>query len=369
MPTGSVEGPTAPAPLRTGAAAVRTVPVLVIGLGTVFAVFWTPLLETPFAGGLLLLGTFAAFLLAHRWDLLRDPWFLGTWVAAGLVLAVVSASTGYLNGVTDEPYGTPGFVRIYPNLYGQPLHLHYDQYGSPSYLTSACIYLPLLPLVSVPGADYRWLTIGAWLLAVVLLRSNGASVALFGSPVAALLAAEGFNDFVPLLALTLTFVTLSGWRSRVAEVVSLGLKQFANVIVVLYFAWHRRWREAAIAVGVTVLFLLPFAVLSPGGTFCHAILLDPSPTCSGGGSASFLASGPTHLNYYVWPLWILAVFGARYVVALRGPGYAAERAAVARWRSPSAAGAPTEPIPASTLVLLPFVRLARTIRRRRTPPG
>ena len=180
-----------------------------------------------------------------------------------------------------------------------------------------------------------------------------------------LLAAEGFNDFVPLFGLTLTFVTLSGWRSRLAEVVSLGLKQFANVVVALYFVWHGRWREVAVTVGITAAFLLPFALLDPGGVVCHALLLNPSPTCAVSGSVAFVASGPTHLNYYLWPLWVLAVFGPRYVLELRGPGYAAERAAVDRWRGRTTdrAADPSD----GTLLAAPFVRLGRRLRR--GPPG
>jgi hypothetical protein len=352
-------------PDATAVTVAKNLATLGVGLGSVLFVFWTPLLETPFAGSALLLGTVGAFYLAYRWALYQDPWFLRTWVAASLALALLSATTGYLNGVTDEPYGTPGFVRIFPNLYGPPLHLNYVQYGTPSSLTSSYIYLPLLTFVQVPGLDYRWVTIAAWLATVFLVRAQRATATLLGSAFVGLLAAEGFNDFVPLLGLTLTFVTLSGWRSRVAEVVSLGLKQFANVIVVLYFAWHRRWWEVLFAIGVTAAFLLPFAFLDPGGTFCHAILLDPSPSCSGSGSASFLAGGAYHLNYYLWPLWVLAVFGARYVAELRGPRYSAERSTVDRWRGRTASS--DGPARASDLTLLvaPFVRLGSRLRRRR----
>jgi hypothetical protein len=329
-----------------------------VGLGSVLLVFWTPLLETPFAGSILFVGALGGFALAYRFGLHREAWFLATWVGIALALAVASALTGYLNGVTDEPYGTPAFVHLLPNLYGGGLHLSYDQYGTPSALDSAYIYLPLLTFIQVPGLDYRWLMIGAWLAILYLVRTERATFVLFAGPAVGLLAAEGFNDFVPLLGVTLTLVTLSGWRSRVAEVVSLGLKQFANVIVVLYYAWHRRWSEVALAGGITAAILLPFAVLSPSGVVCHALLLNPSPTCASGGGAAFVAGGPGHLNYYLWPLYGLAVFGARYVAELRGPGYAAERAAVERWRGRRPP--PAEPASRArdgTVLLAPFVRV------------
>jgi len=338
-----------------------------VGLGSVLLVFWTPLLETPYAGSTLVLGAVAAFYLAYRFRVHREPWFLASWVAVALALAVFSALTGYLNGVTDEPYGTPGFVHLLPNLYGGGLHLSYDQYGTPSSLDSAYIYLPLLTFFQVPGLDYRWLMIAAWLAILYLLRAERASFVLLASPAVGLLAAEGFNDFVPLLGVTLTLVTLSGGRARVAEVVSLGLKQFANVLLVLYYAWHRRWGEVALAAAITAAILLPFAVWSPSDVVCHALLLNPSPTCAAGGGAAFVSGGPSHLNYYLWPLFGLAVFGARYVRELRGPGYAAERTAIERSRGRAAAGG-TPPASDATLLLAPFVRFGARLRRRPHPP-
>ena len=222
----------------------------------------------------------------------------------------------------------------------------------------------------MPGLDYRWVTLGAWALMVYLLRRNGPAVLLVGGPWVALLAANGFNDFVPLLFLSLTFVSLRGWPSRLAEVVSLGLKQFANALVVVVYLWRRQWREALVAVGVTVAFLVPFALLDPSGVVCHAILLVPQPAC-GGGSGSSLALGVfDHLNYYVWPLWVLAVFGPAYVVRLKGPEYANERAELGDRLERHARGAGTATALRWSLVLLPFVRLRdRLLRRERSGPA
>jgi hypothetical protein len=127
------------------------------------------------------------------------------------------------------------------------------------------------------------------------------------------MAANGFNDFVPVLALTLTYVTLSGPRSKVAEVVSLGLKQFANVIVVAVHLYHRRWRDAVLAVVITAAILAPFAYLSPGGVWCHAVLIEPT-ACHPGVGPSLGNALLDHLNYPLWPLWVIAVFGPSYYV-------------------------------------------------------
>lgn len=373
--------PDRPAPDRpaTGPAGVPAVRpllalvVLVIGIGTVALVLLGPVLETGFSGLALFAGVLVAFLLAYRWRLHRDRAFLATWAALSLALAVYSIVTGRFNGLTDEPYATPAFVRILPNLYGQTIHLTYTQYGTPQSLTSAYVYLPLLTLLQVPGVSYRWISVGAWGATVYLTRRNGPAVLLFGSPFTAVIAANGFNDFVPLLALTLTFVTLTGTRSRVAEVIALGLKQLANVIVVVYHLWHRRWREALIAVGVTAAFLVPFAVLAPEGVVCRAILVGSLPSCFPGSSNNPVTHGTwQHLNYYVWALWLLAIFGARYVAELRGPAYAEERTALARWRrkpplSPESQ-APAPSVPAASLLLLPFVRVVLWWRRPRRHP-
>lgn len=335
-----------------------------VGFGSIFLVLGTPVLETGTAGPILFLALLLAFALAYGSGLYRRPEFLAAWIGAAAALAVVSALTGFFNGLTDEPYATPAFLRLLPDLYGKPLQLTYSQYGSgPLSIDDPFIYLPLMPFVQIPGLDYRVVTLGAWALTVGLLRRSPAAVVLMGSPWVALLAANGFNDAVPLLLLTLTFVSLRGWSSRLAEVVSLGLKQFANAIIVVYYLWRRQWREALLAVGITVAFLLPFALLDPSGVLCHAILLDPQPACASGNIVSFVVGVFGHLNYYVWPVWVFAVFGPAYIARLRGPEYARERSTAARWFGEHASGGRGEDAPAWLLVLLPFVRFCHRLGR------
>jgi hypothetical protein len=343
---------------------------LLVGVGSVFLVMTTSLLSSGAAGVVLFLAVLCAFALAYRGDLQRHPRFLAAWVGAALALALTSTLTGYFNGLTDEPYATPAFLRLLPDLYGKSLTLVYYQYGSgPLSLQSAYVYLPLMTFVQVPGVDYRWVTVGAWALMVYLVRRSGPAVLLVGSPWVALVAANGFNDLVPLACLTLTFVTLRGWPGRVAEVVSLGLKQFANAILLVYYLWHRRWKEALLVVGITVAFLLPFAVLDLPGVVCHAVLIDPQPTCGGGYGAAFAAGTGSHLNYYVWVLWLLAVFGPAYVTRLKGPAYAAEREELARVRGIPSGDEESRAEPNWSLVLLPLFRLRAWLWPRRPPAG
>jgi putative flippase GtrA len=351
-----------PAEARSARRYIEGAAVVATGLVAPCVVASTSLLDSPVSGVLLFAASLGSFALAYRWGLLRHRAFLVAWFVAAGALAVVSIVTGRWNGLTDEPYATPAFAGLWPNLYGSPLHLAYSQFGQGHLsLTSYYVYLPLLTFVQVPGLDYRWLALGAWLVTVAIVRRNGASVVLLAAPWVALLAANGFNDFVPIAVLSLAFVTLTGASSRVAEVVSLGLKQFANVIVVAYHLWHRHWRDAALAVAITVAFLAPFAYLDPGGVWCHAILASPLG-CSEPGGYGPLSAAENHLNYLLWPTWLLAVLGPRYVASLRAPSAARVRSeaeiALARVRGRSA------PPPSEGLVLLlaPYVQLRAWVR-------
>lgn len=332
------------------------------GLGAVLLVITTPVLETPFVGAIWFASGLGSFALAYYWRLHRDPVFLSVWVGISLTLAVVSILSGRWNGLTDEPYSMPGFLRLWPNLYGSPLQISYYQYGAgPLAIDSYYVYLPFLLFVQVPGLDYRWVAVGAWGLTIFFARKYPATVLLLGAPWVALLAASGFNDFVPLAALTGTFVVLSGWRSRLAEAFSLGLKQFANVIVVVYHLWHRRWRDAALATAITVAILAPFAYLDPSGVWCHAILLGPVG-CSGSGGFSSVDAIVGHVNYFLWPAWVIAVFGPRYVASLRSPSSSAVRteaaAEVARIRRTEIGLVPE----AFVLLVAPYVQLRAAVR-------
>ena len=295
--------------------------VLLAGMASVYLVLDTWLLESLFAGALLFLGGLGSFALAYRWGLTRDRAFLWLWVAASTLTAAVSIVTGYHNGLTDEPYATPQFLQLWPNLYATPLHLSYYQYGSGPHVESVYYpYLPFLPWLQIPGLDYRWVAFGSWLLILLLIRRNGSGLTLLASPWVGFLAASGFNDFVPLLVLTLTFVSLTGWPSRVAEILALGLKQFSNVVVVAYYLVRRQWWEALFATGVTVAVLIPFALLDASGVWCHAVLLQ-SASCGSGPGPAYGAAFLGHLNYFVWPIFVFAIFGPRYAAILRGPGY------------------------------------------------
>ena len=313
---------------------------VVVGLSTLatFAILSFLLPGWP-AGILLVAVLFGTFLLAYEWGLARDRGFLATWVGVSFVVAVVSIVTGWHSGLTDEPFATPAFAQLWPNLYGSPVSITYDQYGTLYSLSNLYnVYLPGLAFAEIPGISYKWTAFAAWAGTLYLLRRRGESVVLWGGAWVGLLAANGFNDFVPCLALTLTFVTLVGAPSKVAEVVSLGLKQFANLVVVAAHLYHRRWRDALLAIAITAAILAPFAYLSPSGVVCHVLLIQPGDCSRGAGSA--LGTGfVQHLNYLLWPLFVVAVFGPSYVRTLRAAGPGGFRgtlgAILRRWSRPT----------------------------------
>lgn len=279
--------------------------VFALAFVSLYLALGTPLLQVAPALGLfgpLLLGCY----LSYRWSLYTDPRFLAAWVAASAVLAVASILTGFWNGLTDEPYGNPAYAYLGWHLYSSPINITYVQYGTPGHLSDYYVYLPLLTFIQVPGLDYRWLAFAFWVLTLLVVRQRAFALLVFGAPSVALLAANGFNDFVPLLFLSLSLLALSGARSWVAQVVSLGLKQFANVALVVYYLLKRRPLAALVALAVTAAWLAPFLYLDPAGVYCRVILT--SNTGCGNVSGQRLASPLAFVNYALWPWWVLAAF-------------------------------------------------------------
>lgn len=233
------------------------------------------------------------------------------WVAFfGIGLAVVSVVTGFQNGLTDEPYTTPRYVGLLlqgHNPYGTPLVVDYVQYGASYHSTSYYVYLPLLQFAIVPGLDYRWVALAAWGGTLYLVRDDAFRLLLLGQPYLALIAASGYNDPVVLLLLTLGFVGYAGRRQRWAELLSLGMKQFAAAIVVPYYLLRRDFARAATAVGVTAAFLLPFLLWSPLPTLCNAVLYGVPASCA---PFSNHDEPGWNWNYSVYAVWVLAAFRA-----------------------------------------------------------
>lgn len=231
-------------------------------------------------------------------------WGVPALFGAALALAVVSTVSGVLNGLSDEPYSTPAYAHLGWALYERPVVFTYVQYGIPHLESSFDVYLPLLTFVQVPGLDYRWVSLVAWSGAVYLVRRDAFTAAALANPWIALLAANGQNDFVPLLALTVALAVRPARSRWVAEILSLGLKQLANVVVFFYHLARREFVSAAVALGVTVAILAPFLWIDPGAVYCHVLLGDPGSTCQSRG-IGFIAF---KRNYWLYPTWVAAVF-------------------------------------------------------------
>jgi len=236
----------------------------------------------------------------------REPRTLGAVLAlVGLALAVLSIGTGWFNWLTDEPYMMPHFLD--PLLRGQDpystaITVTYRQYGTGFTDTATYSYLPLLLVLQPFVVSYKFFTVAAWATTAFLVRRRPWALVAIGQPYLALLAASGFNDFPVVLLLTLGLVGVAGRRQLWAEVLSLGAKQFANVVVVAYYLAKREVVRALVAVGISVAFVVPFLLWDPSSLVCRAVIVWP-PVCGA-------SSGPpfSHFNYWIYPVWVVGVF-------------------------------------------------------------
>jgi hypothetical protein len=243
----------------------------------------------------------------------RERWLLPALVLASAGIALLSILTGLMNGLSDEPYSTPAYASLGPHLYTTPVSFHYVQYGQTFYEHSYDVYLPLLTFIQIPGLDYRWVAFAAWAAMVGWSWQRPRVAGGLAAPWIALLAANGQNDFVPLLALTLAIGVPLRRGRWAAEVIALGLKQFANVVLVGYHLLRREFLRAALAVGVTLAFLVPFLLIDPTAVWCHVVIADPGNGCQSRPWVFFVFKR----NYWLYPTWVLLVFHRPIVARLR----------------------------------------------------
>ena len=228
---------------------------------------------------------------------------------ASAALGVLSIVTG-LDNLTDE-WNTPQYVSLLfrgQDWYSVPLQFQYVLMGRLVRESTFNVYLPLLPFIQVPYVwlDYRWFTLAMWGLMVYAARKRYFTSIALGGQYPALMAANGFNDVIPLLFLTLAFVTFTGRRARAAQLLSLGMKQFANVFVFVYHILCRDWRQATITVVVSIIFLLPFLIWDWKSAICTPVL-DMPPSCQNTQNLTF-NSVHSDINFALWPVWVVAVF-------------------------------------------------------------
>ena len=234
-------------------------------------------------------------------------------LGAGLVFCIVSVLTGAANGLTDEAYTMPRYVGLllsHQDPYTVPLVFDYTQYGHPLHSQTTYLYGPLLMFLQVPGLDYKWFAVGGWVILVLLVRKRFDIAVMLAQPYVAIIAANGYNDLVVLVFLSLAFVGYEGRRQKWAQWLSLGMKQFANVFVLAYYVVRRDWRNFTLTAAISAAFILPFLLWSGKAVLCPALLMDQLPSCGTGGP-SYLA------DYSLWVIWGVAIFYYPFVRAAR----------------------------------------------------
>ena len=243
----------------------------------------------------------------------RVPQLVPALAFLSLAIAIVSIVTGWLNGFSDEPYSTPAYAHLGLGMYSHPVDFLYVQYGTIHLEWSYDVYLPLLTFVQVPRLDYRWVALAAWAGTIYLVRRDPFASAGLSAAWIPLLAANGQNDFVPLLAITGALVWRPAKGRWALEIVSLGLKQFANVLVFFYHLARREYLLAIGSIAVTLAILAPFLWVDPGGVWCHVVVGAPGPSCVGHSWEFFVFKR----NYWLYPAWVLLVFRASVVAWFR----------------------------------------------------
>jgi len=257
---------------------------------------------------------------------------------ASAVIGVVSVVTGIGNNATDEPFTMGAYL-------GLLLHGH-DPYTTSVTVTYTArtlnlwsthvstpfhyVYLPLLLFFQVPGTGavgYKSVCLACWVGVVYLVRRDRYAALCLVSPVAALVAANGFTDLPVLLLMTFSLRGGAGAKGRAAEYATYAMKQFANAFWFVYYVFRRDLVRAFLVLGLTLAFAAPFLLWHPDGIWCEALTFSVSPGCaSAPNSSRQLSDLYSHWNYYLWILWVYALFhGEIHRLAGRAWSYLSRR--------------------------------------------
>ena len=298
----------------------RFLPEIVVAL--LFAVYGLGLAAKSHGGtveGLATLGSVAIVPAVRRSG--------GSWVtelkllfAASAVIGAVSVATGLGSNATDEPFTMWGYLNLL--LHGE------DPYTTPAMITFTArnlwtsapqisapfhyVYLPLLLFFQIPGTGatgYKAMCVACWAGVVYLVRRDEVASLCLVSPMAVLVAANGFTDLPVLLLITLSLRGASGLSARAAEYATYAMKQFANAFWLVYYIARRDALRAGMVVVLTLVFAAPFIVWHPTGIWCEALTFSLSPGCASAPNSSRQVSDLySHWNYYLWVLWVYALF-------------------------------------------------------------
>jgi hypothetical protein len=174
------------------------------------------------------------------------------------------------------------------------------------------VYLPLLLFFQIPGTGsvgYKSVCLACWVGIVYLVRRDRYAALCLVSPVAALVAANGFTDLPVLLLMTFSLRGGGGATGRAAEYATYAMKQFANAFWFVYYLFRREPVRAVVVLALTLAFAAPFIVWHPDGIWCEALTFSLSPGCpSSLNSSRQLSDLYSHWNYYLWVLWVYALY-------------------------------------------------------------
>lgn len=222
------------------------------------------------------------------------------WIALLLLLGATLIRLDWPASLTDEddymPYALADLAHgrnPYETTHAEsyPLWRPWDQ--RPVAWSTTYPYLPLLAPLQLPHVDYRWTALAAYGLLLLALRPRTLPYYAFANPLILWLAASGFNDFVPLALLAWSTRT----RVRWLEWVAVACKQFVLPLVAVDCLLRRDGKRLATSALLGALFAAPLALLDPHAFLASAVEAHAS-------KAGDLAS---HWNYYLYPLFALAV--------------------------------------------------------------
>jgi len=245
---------------------------------------------------------------------------LRTLFIVSLVIGVVSIVTGIGNNATDEPFTMGGYLGVLlrgQDPYTTSVTISYTARTLNLWSVSVSgpyhyVYLPLLLFFQVPGTGavgYKSLCLAYWVGIVYLVRRDRFAALCLVSPVVALVSANGFTDLPVLLLMTLSLRGTAGWGGRAAEYATYGMKQFANAFWLVYYLFRRDLARAALVLALTFVFAAPFLLWHPTGIWCEALTFSLSPGCaSAQNSSRQLSDLYSHWNYYLWVLWVYALY-------------------------------------------------------------
>lgn len=234
----------------------------------------------------------------------------------GFLLGIFSIATGIFNGLTDVPFAFPLEQQILfqgRNPYNSYELVYWNRDLHVSHFWELPLSLVFVPPIGGYIAFEIFMFI-CWCVTIYILRNHIAGI-MMSAPYVALLSANGFSDFLPILLLTISFVGINGRHYRIAEVISLGVKQFACVIVAIRYIFIRDYKNFIMTCLIILGWCLPFLIWDWHSFICQAVIFENHSSCVssyflGRENPAFLQIGGISItvNYMLYSLWLIGVY-------------------------------------------------------------